>query len=273
MLVLTPAVVRRCITLSSSHSTARVFLSAAAGRVSPIVVAQGRGTTLTRTNHPNNVPTGSIRSLSSSTDHQDQDTCDDAVSPRNTTKVMTGTVKFYIREKAYGFIIPDATTETTTTTSTTTGTPPSSKEVWVHRSSLDTPHSPNEFPTRPYLLKNERVRFQIQPKTATATTTATGGERNTSSSDVAMNVRFENGRQVPLYRKNYHAAVVKGEIQRLGQTVYDLCSSSSSSSSSSLASQQQQMKDVLQAVQHAKEQIALAAQKQEQYGPELEEER
>ena len=54
-------------------------------------------------------------------------------------------------DKAYGFIIPDRDP---------------SEEIWVHRTSIDTPHSPEDFPTRPYLVRNERVRFRVEPSEA-----------------------------------------------------------------------------------------------------------
>jgi hypothetical protein len=134
---------------------------------------------------------------------------------------------------------------------------------------LDTPHSPDEFPTRPYLIKNERVRFQVQ-------STSNNNNNNNSSdnpkskmkqSEVAIHVRFENGRQIPLYRKNYHASVVKGELQRLGQAVYDILSSNDDNDE--VVSSQQRYQKIMEAKNYAQEQIDLAAEKQGHYGPEL----
>jgi cold shock CspA family protein len=148
---------------------------------------------------------------------------------------FTGKVKFYLRDKAYGFIVPDDGVV---------------DEIWVHRTSLDTPHSPEEFPTRPYLQRDERVKFRVEKAAAGQSSKATG-------------VRFENGRQVPLFRKNYHAAVVRGEMQRLGEAVYDILRQDDLSDDDRL----EQIKMVGKA---AEENISLAAERQEQFGPEPE---
>jgi cold shock CspA family protein len=143
-------------------------------------------------------------------------------------------VLFYLRNKAYGFINPDDDP---------------SKQIWVHRTSLDTPHSVEAFPTRPYLLKGESVKFRIEP----------GAPGKT---DKAVDVRFANGRQVPLFRKNYHASVVRGEMQRLGERTFEILKQEGSA--------EEQLELLKQAAQQAEEQIALAADKQSKYGPELE---
>jgi cold shock CspA family protein len=148
---------------------------------------------------------------------------------------FTGKVKFYLRDKAYGFIVPDEN---------------AMDEVWVHRTSLDTPHSPDEFPTRPYLQKDERVKFRME-------------EAAVGQSSKAIDVLFENGRQVPLFRKNYHAAVLKGEMQRLGEAVYDILQEDD-------LSDEQRLEQIKMLGTTAEENISLAAERQEQYGPEPE---
>ena len=153
--------------------------------------------------------------------------------------VHTGTVKFYLRNKAYGFIVPDD--------------PQSvghSGEVWVHRTSFDTPHDPLDFPTRPYLLKNERVRFQIAPA------------NDDGQTDKAIRLVFENGREVPLYRKNYAVSVVNGEQRRLGEAVLEILANTDSS-------HEDQFEQIQEAARTVEETIAQAAAHQETYGPEM----
>ncbi len=145
---------------------------------------------------------------------------------------QTGKVKFYLRSKAYGFIIPDDNPST---------------ELWMHRTSIDTPHPVEEFPTRPYLLKGESVRFRVQPSSKGHT-------------DEAVDVRFENGRQIPLYRKNYHASVVRGELERLGETVFTVLKQD--------LPVLEQLEQIKAAAMAAEERISLAAERQEQHGPE-----
>lgn len=149
-------------------------------------------------------------------------------------ELQSGTVKFYLRSKAYGFIVPDSD--------------PTS-EIWVHRTSIDTPHSVEEFPTRPYLMKGESVKFRVEP-----------GPQG--QADKAVDVRFLNGRQIPLYRKNYHASVVRGEMQRFGETVFELLKQDSSV--------EEKWQQIEEAAKSAEDQIALAAERQQQNGPEVE---
>jgi len=145
---------------------------------------------------------------------------------------LTGKVKFYLRDKAYGFIVPDGD---------------ASQEIWVHRTSLDTPHSPEKFPTRPYLLRDERVKFRV--------------ERAAGKSDKAADVLFENGRQVPLFRKNYHASVVRGEMHRLGETVFEILKDED-------LSDDERMEQIKLAGKTAEENVSVAAERQQEFGPE-----
>jgi cold shock CspA family protein len=93
------------------------------------------------------------------------------------SEFVTGTVKFYLRDRLFGFITADDPLKA------------GAAEIWVHRTSIDCPHSFEEFPNRPYLYKNERVKFRVVPAE---------GETQTPK---AIDLRFENGRQVPLFRK------------------------------------------------------------------------
>jgi hypothetical protein len=78
----------------------------------------------------------------------------------------------------FGFVIPDDPLRAG-----------GASEVWVHRTSIDTPYSFDEFANRPYLLKGERVRFKIIPS----------DDKNDNPR--ASDLKFENGRQIPLFRK------------------------------------------------------------------------
>lgn len=148
-----------------------------------------------------------------------------------------GTVKFYLRDKAYGFIIADDPIQ-------------GASELWVHRSSFDTEHSPEQYPTRPYLLKNERVKFRVEEAA------------DSSQSHKAIDVVFENGRQVPLFRKNYHASVTRGEMQRLGEAVMQVLSDNE-------LSETVQLERIKAAAQAASDVIANAEQLQKEHGPEV----
>ena len=88
-------------------------------------------------------------------------------------KFVTGRVKFYRREQAYGFIIPDDETI--------------AKEVFVHRTALVTSEK-DEFEPWPFLWRNDRVKF---------TTEHAEGK----GAIVAKNVTLEDGTIVPNRRK------------------------------------------------------------------------
>lgn len=148
---------------------------------------------------------------------------------------LTGTVKFYIRKKAYGFIIPDDPAEAGTS------------EIWVHRTSIDTPHSGEEYPTRPYLYKDERVKFRVEFEEEGRT-------------PKAMNLMFENGKEVPLFRKNYHQSAIKGEHQRLGEFLLEIMKEEG-------LSEQEQLEKIKTAVRATEEVIATAQRNQQLYGP------
>jgi cold shock CspA family protein len=96
----------------------------------------------------------------------------------STDDYLTGTVKFYLRDRLFGFIIPDDPLLAKT------------NELWCHRTSIKSDRSFEESPSRPYLRNKERVKFRIQAPTEE--------ERDTP---VAIDIVFENGRQVPLFRK------------------------------------------------------------------------
>ena len=148
---------------------------------------------------------------------------------------LTGTVKFYIKNKAYGFIISDRDP---------------SEEIWVHRKAIDTPHPTEEFPNRPYLLKDERVRFRVEP-----------GEPGKPPK--AVGLQFENGSQIPLFRKNYHLSVVGEVYQQFGAAVQKIMHEEE-------LSDEEKWEQIKASLKTSDETIALAAARQKLYGPEVE---
>jgi cold shock CspA family protein len=160
---------------------------------------------------------------------------------------FTGSVKFYVRGKAYGFLIPDDPSKV----------PGGATEIWAHRTSFDTPHSADEFGTRPYLYKGERVKFRIQPETR---------DGDKVAHDKAIDLRFEDGRQVPLFRKNYTPAVKKGETSKLGEFLVEVMKEDS-------LSDEEIMEKIKAALAAYEEAIAKAERVSEQYGEPAEDEK
>jgi cold shock CspA family protein len=166
----------------------------------------------------------------------------------NSDDFFTGSVKFYVRGKAYGFLIPDDPSKV----------PGGATEIWAHRTSFDTPHSADEFGTRPYLYKGERVKFRIQPETR---------DGDKVAHDKAIDLRFEDGRQVPLFRKNYTPAVKKGETLKLGEFLVEVMKEDSSLSDEDI------MEKIKAAVVVYDEAIAKAESVSQQYGEPAEDEK
>jgi len=122
----------------------------------------------------------------------------------------TGTVKFYLREKGYGFLQEDNNPNV---------------DLFVHRNSIPcSPPLPENFhSTRwPYLKQGERVRFD------TVTDSATGREQ-------AVQVMWMNGDPIPPERTNYLGGVHERTMRILGQEVYELLGKSSDKSDEELA--------------------------------------
>ena len=91
-----------------------------------------------------------------------------------TDEYVTGKVKFYRRDQAYGFIIPDDESI--------------GNEVFVHRTSLAGSDEKDEFEPWQFLWRNDRVKFiaeKVEGKTM----------------PVATNVTFEDGSRIPNRRK------------------------------------------------------------------------
>ena len=87
---------------------------------------------------------------------------------------LTGTVKFYLRDRLYGFIVPDDPLLAKT------------NELWCHRTGIVSSKTFDESPSRPYLRNKERVKFRVQA--------------SDKKTPVAVDIVFENGRPVPLFR-------------------------------------------------------------------------
>jgi cold shock CspA family protein len=122
------------------------------------------------------------RHFSSSTDDSNHN--DSAQHPH--LPYITGTVKFYLRDKLYGFIIPDDPMEIG-----------GHNEVWFHRSGIQSSYSYQESPARPYLRQRERVKFRLLPREPVAENQETNGKLSATAVDIV----YENGRLVPLFRQ------------------------------------------------------------------------
>lgn len=108
-----------------------------------------------------------------------------------------GTVKMYVRKKAYGFIIPDATSDA----------PP--VDIFVHHTGI-VGSEMIETAIFPYLETGERVRYQV------------GTKEGNDDRPKAANLTFEDGSQVPIYRKEYTDIIAKSEYTTLGEAVDDI---------------------------------------------------
>jgi cold shock CspA family protein len=106
-----------------------------------------------------------------------------------------------LRKKSFGFVIPDGRGDTTDED------PP----IFVHRSGIKSTNllPSNANPANPFLLRNERVRFQIVLDDST----------NKKS---AQHVEYEDGTPIPIYRSAYVDNVKKYHWSVLGEAVYNI---------------------------------------------------
>lgn len=108
-----------------------------------------------------------------------------------------GTVKFYLRDKGFGFIIPDG----------------SDRGVFVHKISIaGADQVPDEVQLStcryPYLLEGERVTFEII------------NDPDRDGKEMAVQVRFLNDEIIPPERPDFLARVKEETIQVFGEKVF-----------------------------------------------------
>jgi cold shock CspA family protein len=145
---------------------------------------------------------------------------------------LYGTIKFYNRSKAYGFVIPDG----------------QNRDVFVHRKDIVSFVPIQASDTNPYLRKGERIRFQLEK--------SDGLER-------AINVTWVSGAWVPALRRHFLGYALERAKSTLGEDVY------STMSDDSLPVEQKNEK-VREAFENARLAITRAEQKVVQYGMKLE---
>jgi len=108
-----------------------------------------------------------------------------------TFSTMAGTVKFYNREKAFGFIEPDG----------------GGADIYVHRTGIISPLTAQESVSFPYLRQGERIRFNSVPSEG----------RNS-----AVQVTWLNGNPVPPLRRGFRAHNIERAKSVLGDQVYGI---------------------------------------------------
>jgi hypothetical protein len=126
------------------------------------------------------------------------------------TEYVYGTVRNYLRPKGYGFIVRDGVADK------------AENLVFVHRQSIKTAKllPPGIFGTNPvnipYLLPKERVRFRL----GNVLLKGNGEKRAGPSKQEAIDLEFENGTPVPIYRNAYMSTSRKLALIGLGEAVY-----------------------------------------------------
>jgi cold shock CspA family protein len=163
----------------------------------------GRGFTTTTTTTASTTEDGS----NSSDDNQST-----ASSSTNKKEYVYGTVKNYIRERAYGFIKPDTGGDNIGNNNDDT--------IYIHRSGIKSAKLvPPNFSVKgsansvvatiPYLRRNERVRFFVVEEPA-----------EKGPLKAARELEFEDGTQIPIYRPGYVANYKTHCVGVLGEVIY-----------------------------------------------------
>jgi CspA family cold shock protein len=106
---------------------------------------------------------------------------------------QTGTVKFYDRDKSFGFILPDS----------------GQADVFVHRSGIASGVPLSVSAHYPFLREGERVRFEARP---------------VEGMIKATNVTWLNGTMIPPLRRNHLGMVLEKSQRQLGFHCFDIFS-------------------------------------------------
>jgi cold shock CspA family protein len=108
-------------------------------------------------------------------------------------------VKFYVRDKSFGFISPDS----------------GQADVFVHRTGIVSSVPIDVSAHYPFLRKGERVRFEAVPDTGMIK---------------ATRVTWVNGTSIPPLRKNYLGGIHERARRDLGYQCFDILSNHALSS-------------------------------------------
>jgi cold shock CspA family protein len=116
-----------------------------------------------------------------------------------TGEYVIGRVKSYIREKAYGFVVPNGAKDTDT--------------IFIHRSGIKSAKllPGNAVNTNPHLRKNESVRFIVVTEQ-----TAKGPLK------AAKELEYADGKPIPIYRSNYVENVKKYTYGLMGEAMFNI---------------------------------------------------
>lgn len=115
------------------------------------------------------------------------------ICPFSTSTTATGTVKFFDRQKAFGFIIADEDAGV-------------EGDVYVRRSRIV--GASEEIPDSPSLTKDERVRFEVST--------------NENGKPVAHNVTREDGKKIRIYTPEITASMKNRLKSQMGPAIFGI---------------------------------------------------